>query len=388
MKLVFISNYFNHHQKPFSDAMFELIGEDYNFIETEPMSEERLKMGWGGKDKPSYVKQNFTSENSKLECQNIIDQADVVIYGSAPYSLLTNRLKRGKLTFKYSERVYKKGCPYHKLPWHFILNTKKYRRYKNLYILCASAFTSADFAKTHTFVNKAYKWGYFTEVKKYENVEDVIDKKKPNSLLWVARLIDLKHPEHAIEIAKRLKEDGYDFNLNMIGNGELENQVAELIDKNGLSDCVHLLGAMKPEEVREYMEESEIFLFTSDRNEGWGAVLNESMNSACAVVASHAIGSVPFLVQNKENGFIYKDGDLDDLYNKVKYLLENFEERKKVAKNAYDTMQTLWNPRIAAERFLELSKRFLQTGKTEMFFEGPCSLAKKLKDNWFNKIGK
>ena len=383
MKLVFISNYFNHHQKPFSDAMFELIGEDYNFIETKPIPEERLKLGWGGEDKPSYVKQNFTSENSRLECQNIIDQADVVIYGSAPYSLLTNRLKRGKLTFKYSERVYKKGCPYHKLPWHFILNTKKYRRYKNLYILCASAFTSADFAKTFTFINKAYKWGYFTEVKKYENVEDVIDKKKPNSLLWVARLIDLKHPEHAIEIAKRLKEDGYDFNLNMIGNGELENKVAELIDKNGLSDCVHLLGAMSPERVREKMEESEIFLFTSDRNEGWGAVLNESMNSACAVVASHAIGSVPFLVKDKTNGMIYKDGNLDELYSKVKHLMDDSNYRKEISRQAYKTMLTEWNPKNAAKKLLYLSEQILAGQKSPFpHKDGVCSRAEKLNNNW------
>jgi glycosyltransferase involved in cell wall biosynthesis len=61
---------------------------------------------------------------------------------------------------------------------------------------------------------------------------------------------------------------------------------------------------MAPEAVRDHMEAADIFLFTSDFNEGWGAVLNESMNSACAVVASHAIGSVPFLLKDGENGFI------------------------------------------------------------------------------------
>ena len=33
------------------------------------------------------------------------------------------------------------------------------------------------------------------------------------------------------------------------------------------------------------MEQADIYLFTSDRNEGWGAVANEAMNSACAMVA-------------------------------------------------------------------------------------------------------
>lgn len=383
MKIVFASNYFNHHQKPFSDAMYNLIGDGYSFIETEPMSEERLQMGWGGEDKPNYVKQNYTDENSKRECQKLIDEADVVMYGSAPYKLFEQRLKSGKLTFKYSERIYKKGCPYYKLPRHFVLNSRKYRRYRNLYILCASAYTAADFAKTFTFINKAYKWGYFTEVKKYDDIDKVIEGKRPNSILWVARFIEWKHPELAIEVAKRLKAEGYNFTLNMIGNGELEEHIRELIQSNGLSECVKMLGAMKPEQVREHMEKSEIFLFTSDRNEGWGAVLNESMNSACAVVASHAIGSVPFLVKDGKNGMIYKDGDVEALYAHVKRLMNDERYRKKIALEACNTMISEWNPKNAAEKLLNLSHEILAgNNKPLLYSEGVCSKAEVLKDDW------
>ena len=83
-----------------------------------------------------------------------------------------------------------------------------------------------------------------------------------------------------------------------------------------------MLGAMPPEEVRRHMEKADIYLFTSDFNEGWGAVLNESMNSGCAVVASHAIGSVPFLIKNGENGLIYENGNQLDLEKQVLRLLE------------------------------------------------------------------
>ena len=383
MKVVFISNYFNHHQKPFSDAIYKRIGEDYYFIETSVISEERLKMGYGGDMKPTYVKQNYLGEKSKNECQKLIDEADVVLYGSAPYALLINRLKKGKLTFKYSERLYKKGCPYYKLPRHFILNSRNYRRYKNFYILCASAYTSADFAKTFTFINKAYKWGYFTEVKKYDDVNQLISLKKPASILWVARFISLKHPELAIEVAKRLKADGYKFKLNMIGNGELEENIKQLIADSDVSDCVEMLGSMKPEQVRAHMEESEIFLFTSDRNEGWGAVLNESMNSACAVVANHAIGSVPFLIKDGQNGMIYKDGNIEELYSHVKKLIDDSGFRKEMARRAYDTMISEWNPENAADKLLDISNKIL-AGETQPFpyTEGVCSKADILKDNW------
>ena len=47
MKITMISNYINHHQIPFSNALYEKIGNDYHFIQTEPMEEERIQMGWG-----------------------------------------------------------------------------------------------------------------------------------------------------------------------------------------------------------------------------------------------------------------------------------------------------------------------------------------------------
>ena len=51
MKLVTVSNYINHHQIPLSDALDQALkqredGSSYTFIQTEPMEEERRKMGW------------------------------------------------------------------------------------------------------------------------------------------------------------------------------------------------------------------------------------------------------------------------------------------------------------------------------------------------------
>lgn len=302
MKITFISNYFTHHQSELSKALAGIEDASYWFIETQIMEDERKNMGWAMSELPPYVLTcRYYKENRKT-CQRLIDESDVVILGSAPLALVKGRLKNGQLTFFHSERIYKSGYEAYKFPIRFLRFFRRYGRYKNVYMLCASAFAAADYAKTFTFLNKTYKWGYFPKVKKYESVEKIIDCKKPASILWVARLIEWKHPDASIEVAKRLKVDGYRFIMSLIGNGELEERLKKRIADEGLSDCVHMLGAMKPEQVREHMEQSEVFIFTSDRNEGWGAVLNEAMNSGCAVVASHAIGSVPFLINDGENG--------------------------------------------------------------------------------------
>ena len=161
----------------------------------------------------------------------------------------------------------------------------------------------------------------------------------------------------------------------MIGIGPLEQKLKQLVDEKNLANNVNFLGAMPPEKVRTYMENSDIFWFTSDFNEGWGAVLNEAMNSGCAVVASYAIGSVPFLLKHKQNGLIYKNADDDDLFNKTVYLIENPSERLNMGKAAYKTITELWNAETAARRLLDLYE-ILKQGKTPEFTSGPCSIAK------------
>lgn len=386
MKVVFLSNFFNHHQRPFSEEMERLTKGQYFFIETTEMSEERKKMGWGMKDYPPYVLRNFENEEQRIYCQKLIDEADVVIIGSAPNALIKNRLRNKKLTFYYSERIYKqKQCDWYKYPIRVLRHFYKFARHKNLYMLCASAYTAADYAKTFCFIDKSYKWGYFPATKEYEDVGSLIEKKKKNSIAWVARLIALKHPELPILLAKRLKEEGYSFEMKLVGSGEMMQEIDTLIATYGLQDFVRLLGTMQPEQVREIMEESEIFLFTSDRNEGWGAVLNEAMNSGCVVVASHAIGSVPFMIKDKKSGLVYKDGDFENLFEKVKLLLDDKATCKRLARNAYESIVLEWNAEMAAKRLLDMMARMLDgEQKADIFEDGPCSKAKRIKDNWYN----
>lgn len=382
MKTVFVSNYYNHHQSSLCKSLFDATGENFRFVATSPISKERLAMGWGEQAQPEFVCDIHKAENNEAKCRQLIDGSDVVIWGDAPEHLVRNRINSKKLTFRYSERIYKKGYQVWRWPVRLLKFWQRYGKHKNLYLLCASAYTAADYGKHGVFLRKAYKWGYFPETKVYD-VDALLEAKNPNVLMWCGRYIDWKHPEAAVEVAKRLKAEGYSFELRMIGTGVMENSLNRLVEEYGLQDCVKLLGSMKPEQVRQQMEQAGIYLFTSDFNEGWGAVLNESMNSGCAVVSSHGIGSVPFLIQHKENGFIYKNGDPEDLYQRVKYLLDHPQEQKRMGKNAYHTIVEVWNAEVAAKRFLRLTEEILDHGFCDLYEDGPCSRADRIGNHWF-----
>lgn len=377
MKIVFLSNFFNHHQKPLSDALYYLLRDGYYFIATIPMEEERKKLGYLEITAP-YVKQY--QDNQEI-CIQLIGDADVVIYGSAPRNLIEARLKQGKMVLLYSERIYKKKPAFYEMPIRMLKYYNMWGRYTNAYLLCASAYTATDYAKTHTFINKGFKWGYFPETKHYQ-LKQLFTHKNPKKILWVGRFLDWKHPDDAIRVAKCLKDTAYDFQMDIVGTGAMEEQLKEMTRSMSLADCVTFLGPIPSNEVRGVMENAGIFLFTSDRNEGWGAVLNEAMNSGCAVVASDAIGAVPFLINSSENGMVYQSGDINALFEHVKYLLDYSWEQERLGHAAYETIIHEWNAEVAAQRLVKLAEQLqMKKASQDLFVSGPCSKAMKIKDD-------
>ena len=235
-------------------------------------------------------------------------------------------------------------------------------------MLCAGAYVPSDFRIVRAYPDKMFCWGYFPETKHYDIEKLLADKgfvtesgERLPYLLWSGRMIDWKHPELVLETAKYLKERGIRFHMDMIGGGAMEDQMKQMARELALEEQVSFPGFMKPEEVRKYMELADIYLLTSDRQEGWGAVANEAMNSGCALVADHMVGAVPYLVRHGENGMIYRDGRKKDLFNAVEDLIKEAQTRKQMGRKAYETITDTWNAENAAECLCELIQRIETT---------------------------
>lgn len=374
MKIVYVSNFMNHHQLPIAQRLYEKYGDDYRFVALSGLPKERQKFGYEDMNHSfPFVVCAYDSPELQEYANRITVDCDILLAGSCPDSYIKRRTDAGKIVIKTSERFFKSESSL-KEKFHNFLSALKHLapfQGKKLYFLCASAYTSVDINRFTRFTGKAYKWGYFPETKKYESIENIINSKKKNSILWAGRLLDWKHPDAAIRTAKKLKENGYKFELNIIGTGAMEQELKNMISDYDLENDVHILGSMKPEQVREYMEQSQIYLFTSDRNEGWGAVLNESMNSACAVVANREIGSVPYLLNNEKNGLIYDSEE--ELYLCVKKLMNDSLLQRELGKAAYRTIADCWSPEIAVERLVQFICEICKSGSCTLFENGPCS---------------
>lgn len=386
MKLIFITNYMTHHQLPFCQELYNILGKDFLFVETNSMSQERINMGW---DK-ALVDCPFVQKHEDGVTDKLVLESDVVICGGTHELYVRERMDAGKLTFRYFERLYKTGQYKAFIPTSYIKKYKEHTKRQNspVYLLCAGAYVPSDFNILGAYKDKMFKWGYYTKVSE-EKFEIINSKRASNDkteLLWTGRMLDWKHPELAVKLVKNLliekeeEKSSKTFHLTMVGEGPERENVLGLIEEWKLEEYITVKDFMPNEEVRNLMEESDVYLMTSDGNEGWGAVVNEAMDKGMVVVGSVLAGSVPYLIKDRYNGYAFKNGDIKELTAIVKELIEDSSLRTEIGEAAYNTIHELWNAKHAAERIIALSEKLLKDNSEELsgeLFEenGPLSKA-------------
>ncbi|MCI2049861.1 MAG: glycosyltransferase family 4 protein [Lachnospiraceae bacterium] len=382
MKFTFVSNYINHHQIPFCEAMRERLGDGFRFLQTMPMEEERRRMGWGvDLSELPYVSCLYDDEAAG---ERLIEQSDIVLFGwTERMDLEQKRLESGRPVIRESERLYREGQWKAVSPRGLLHKYSEHIKWRgsDCYLLCAGAYTASDFALLRAYPGKMYSWGYFPPLRTYTDTQLKTFKAEEDGklrILWAGRFLALKHPEYALKLAEHLKARGIAFHLDMIGSGDTEQALREQARQSGVSDSVAFLGFLPPQEVRAYMERAQIFLFTSNHLEGWGAVVSEAMNSACAVVAGSEAGAVPSLIRQGVNGVIYRGEDEKDFLAGADWLCDHPDRRRAIGEAAYATIRDLWNAETAADRLTAFSEHILDPAghPFECPDEGPLSRAR------------
>ena len=107
--------------------------------------------------------------------------------------------------------------------------------------------------------------------------------------------------------------------LLVVGSGEQKDKMIEAsacLDENFL----RLIGFVNQSQLPDFYALSDVFVLPS-ANEPWGLVVNEAMCAGTAIIVSDQVGSGGDLVKNNINGHIFKCGDIVDLKEKLKDVL-------------------------------------------------------------------
>lgn len=389
MRLAFISNFINHHQIPFCNALYNKLGDEFIFIQTEPMEEERRSMHWEDVSSELPYVRNLFEETTKPLCEEWIAKSDVVIAGwTDRIDLVIRRMEQGKLTVRISERIYREGQWKAVSPRGLIAKYKEHTRFRRfpVYLLCAGAYVPSDFGLIRAYPDKMYRFGYFPESREYE-LDELMSRKDSEDciqIVFAGRFLPLKHPEYMLELARDLKAEQEsragtdrplpDFRIHMVGDGQMEAELRSLTAQYRIEDCVRFYGFQTPEDVRGIMEGCHIHVFPSNELEGWGAVVNEAMNSGCVVVGSSRAGAIPYLIEQGVNGIAYPNNDYTKLKQAVLYLMLHDDEREAMGRAAYHTIVDSWNAQRAVTLLLQMIECW-KKGQECCPREGPLSAA-------------
>jgi glycosyltransferase involved in cell wall biosynthesis len=139
-------------------------------------------------------------------------------------------------------------------------------------------------------------------------------------LVSIGRLCEQKGQLLLVEAMARLRREGREVDLVLIGDGVLRGKIEAAIKRNDLERNVRILGWADGETIRRTLDESCAFVLPSFA-EGLPVVIMEALARARPVLSTFVAG-IPELVVPGRNGWLVPAGSVDALVDSVRQILD------------------------------------------------------------------
>ena len=327
MNFVFWQNMVSIHQS----ALMSALSSKHNvtLVVEKIFEQERVSSGWGV---PQMGATSIIEAPTEQEIDELLSSKDNRIHiftGMRAYPMVTRAFK---LAIKRRLRIGLYMEPYDPTGWRGILRKCVYRfltwRYKNAisFVLATGNTGVQCYIDAGFSPQQVFEWGYFTEDNDNARVEERRDSKV--KLLFVGRLDENKQILSLIESFNCFCSNVAE--LTIIGTGPLQKIVEEKVKNN---TSLHYIGVQNNNRVKDIMSDSDLVILPS-LYDGWGAVVNEALQSGCRVLCSTACGAASLLGDEMRGGTFNwrKDEDLKEklIYWIRKGKLDN-ESRTKIS---------------------------------------------------------
>jgi glycosyltransferase involved in cell wall biosynthesis len=154
-----------------------------------------------------------------------------------------------------------------------------------------------------------------------------------------------------VETIEILCSKGYNVKGVMAGNGIEEQDLRDFLTSKGKFLNVKYLGAVAQKELPAVYNNMDLFLFPTLYFESLGLVGLEAMACGVPVVASNVGGPTEY-VRDRENGFLFEQGNVEDLVEKVEhFIFLSDNEKTQLALNARQTAMNFDKERVMADLF-------------------------------------
>lgn len=176
---------------------------------------------------------------------------------------------------------------------------------------------------------------------------------KKNIIISVGRLDELKGYDTLLKVLAQIPADKLkDWQVCILGEGSLEEELKTCACNTGLSDKVSFCGVQK--NVIDFYRKAAIFISTS-RLEGFPNALTEALTMGCACIATNCPTGPSELISHEENGILVEVDNISDIRNQLVKLIESEDLRKKLGYRAKESAKKYAINKIALqwENFIE-----------------------------------
>ena len=140
-------------------------------------------------------------------------------------------------------------------------------------------------------------------------------------IVGVGSLLPVKRWDRLLRVAAELKQSGFDFLIQIAGDGGLRGLLEQQTRDLGVTDCIEFIGYT--DNIPGLLANARFLVHTSD-SEGFPNVVMEAMACGRAVVATDA-GDVPSLVADGKTGFVVPRGDEATLLARTVTLMTDYD---------------------------------------------------------------
>lgn len=375
MKILYASDNIYHHMIPLANSLSKLVGDgNFKYAVLYPEEEFRISMGFNTNDnKQPWVIPAFKNKGCLMEFEQWFREADVVLFSNRDlFKIASQRIENNKLTFYFSERWWKPNTGkfrlFHPKYLKLALDIRKLSKNINFHYLAQGGYAARDIKFVSEFENRVWEFGYFTDTTENRIIKS---KQEKINILWCGRMLNWKRVDVLIKAFSEVIKKNPNCHLTLIGDG-VEKSRLEIVAKKILPERSYdFLPSRSAQIIRETMNCADIFVLPSSGYEGWGAVVNEAMAESCAVIASVESGAGKSIISNLENGILFKSGDWKDLSKQISLLVQDQNLRRKIQSCGKVTINEIWSPEVAANRFVKVCEAILDKKEIPFFENGP-----------------
>jgi len=186
-----------------------------------------------------------------------------------------------------------------------------------------------------------------------------------NKIIFIfAGSISYRKGIHLIVTAmKKVLKQIPNTHLVIIGSGEYENELDDLIIKLGLKDYITKIPWLDHNNLVKFLSISDIFLYPSISYKGWEEQFGYSIAEAslCGLpTISTKSGSIEELVIDGKTGILVEENNTEELEKAMIKLAKDNDLRKRMGREARRFILEKFSNKIIAKRFFDFFKKFFK----------------------------